>query len=78
MEEKDIAEELKLNLLKHLDSLYCNDSDNKCISVWTDNMIIVVDSTPTGNRKTSKIVQVDLNVSFYINEDNSIIATCIK
>ena len=77
MEERNISEELKVNLLKHLDSLFCNENKSTC--VWVDNSLIIVDSKlPTDNRKTNNVVEVSLNVSFYINDSGNILATCIK
>ena len=74
---RDVSQELKVNLLKHLDSLFCNENKSTC--VWVDDSLIIVDNEqPTGDKKTSSVVEMILNVSFYINNSNSIIATCIK
>ena len=74
---RDVSQELKINLLKHLDSLFCNENKSTC--VWVDDSLIIVDNEqPTGDKKTSSVVEMILNVSFYINNSNSIIATCIK
>lgn len=77
MEERDKAEELKVDLLKHLDSLFCNENKSTCVLV--DNTLVIVDSNgPTNDRKTSSVVDVQLNVSFCLNSNGLIVATCIK
>lgn len=77
MEERSISEELRVNFLKDLDGLFCNQNGSTC--VWIDNSLIIVDNKqPTDNKKTSSVIEVTLSVFFYINDSNSIVATCIK
>lgn len=77
MNVRDKGEELKVSLLKHLDSLFCNENKSTC--VWVDNTLIIVDSKEsTDNRKTDSVVDIQLNVSFCLNNEGHIVATCIK
>ena len=60
---RDVSQELKINLLKHLDSLFCNENKSTC--VWVDDSLIIVDNEqPTGDKKTSSVVEIILK-SYY-------------
>ncbi len=75
---KDVSEEFKVALLKHLDSLFCADKNIICIWGADDRLGLTIVETEVNNTTVEQVISTCLNVKFYINSSAQIILTTIK
>lgn len=74
---RDVSEELKFNLLKHLDSVLCNDNNVICWGV-ENNIGITIIEKEVSNSVVEDTISTSLTVKFYVNNLGQVILTTIK
>jgi hypothetical protein len=74
---RDVSQELKVNLLKHLDSVLCN--DNNVICWGAENAIgLTIVEKEVSNSIVEDTISTSLTVKFYVNNLGQVILTTIK
>jgi hypothetical protein len=74
---RDVSQELKVNLLKQLDSVLCN--DNNVICWGAENAIgLTIVEKEVSNSIVEDTISTSLTVKFYVNNLGQVILTTIK